>query len=211
MTNTPAPWSPKPAPSSTPASIGPMSAPMPATNVPAHPAEAAPVIPAEVIARLKAKNYPQDHIGVMMLWDEVKKTIVAATVDEMFLRKIAVKATFTAPAEGTNRQSIGNGMDAKAVVKYTYTLKSPDEKRNVIDAVDDTIDNMRKISNEGVFIAERIFKWSCDISVAEYRKLVEDAKDDPTAAKLFAEVQKVLRVAEAAPTLEIVPAKKGGK
>lgn len=221
------PWNPKPAPSpypqqqpwpSTPAQpsaypqpapIGPMSEPLPATNIPAHPAEAKPILPPEIIARLKAKNYPQDHIGALMLWDEAKKAIVAATADEMMLRKYSVQSTFTAPVEGTNRVSIGNGMEAKAVIAFNYNLKSPDPKKDVVDAVDDCIDNFARFDNEeGEFIAKRLFKWKVEMSVAEYRKLVEDAKSSPVKAKLLTELEKVLNITDKAPTLEIVPEKK---
>lgn len=193
-----------------PPSVGPMSQlppnaqAWPATNTPVQPGEvqAAP-IPLNVLNRLRDAGLTQDRDGLLLLWQKVKEQIAVAVADEMELRKLSVSTLIPKPVEGTNNVPLGNGFVAKAVVKFNYSLKAPEGVADTVTAVDNTIDAFRRISNEGVFIADRLFKWTVDISLTEYRLLVEKAKTDATAAKLLAELNKVLEIKPAAPTLEI--------
>jgi hypothetical protein len=142
---------------------------------------------------------------VLMQWQASKETLQAATEEEMRLRKLAVEMGFGKSAqEGTNNQELGNGYVLKAVIKKNYKLVKPEnEPGNTFDAVDKVMDNFARISNEGAFIAERLFKYSVDLSVSEYKKLVEEATVDTTKAKLLAEANKVVLITDAAPTLDI--------
>lgn len=140
---------------------------------------------------------------VLMKWEASKTALATAKETEMSLRKLAVSLGFSEPNEGTNTLELGNGYELKAVVKYNYKLKSPDA-RDTVQAVDDTIDAFIRIApNEGSFIAERLFKWKVDLSLSEYRNLVEEAALSKTKKQLLDELNKVLEIGDAAPTLEI--------
>lgn len=189
-------------------SVGPMSQlpaeQWPATNAPIAPGEVvAPPLPVEILNRLRDARLPQDRDGVLMLWQQTKERITELQADEMELRKLCVKQLAPAPKEGVNNVDLGGGYVAKATVKYNYNLKAPPGKKDVVEAVDDVIDRFTLLDNEGSFIAERLFKWKVEMSVAEYRKLVEEAATSATKAALLKELNTVLEIKEAAPTLEI--------
>lgn len=138
-------------------------------------------------------------------WEQSKRIREEAVADELKWRKIAFDLGFGADAkEGTNAVPLENGYELKGVKKLNYKLKAPDGfEGDTVDAVDKTIDEFTRISNEGSFIAARLFKWSVDMSITEYRALVDNAKHDAQAKKLLDELNKVLVVSEATPTLEI--------
>lgn len=129
---------------------------------------------------------------VLMKWQELKKALETAKEAEMDMRKYIVKRAFPAPDEGTNKAELGMGYALKAVVKYNYKIKGD------VDKIDSVIDKLSALDNEGSFIADRLFKWSATLSVAEYKIL------DPKYKKI---VDEVVEVSEAAPTLDIVEPK----
>jgi hypothetical protein len=176
----------------------------PATNVPIHPNETPEQpLPADVAERLWRDGLPVNRDGLLMLWQQAKDAIEAAKTDEMSLRKLCVSNLVPQAQEGTNNVELGNGYVAKAVVKFNYNLKAPEGVKDVVTAVDSVIDRFRTLDNEGPFIAERLFKWNVDVSVSEYRKLCEEAQTSATKAALLRELNTVLEIKEAAPTLEI--------
>ena len=142
---------------------------------------------------------------LLVQWDIAKQRLDAAKAAEMDLRKQCFALGFGANAQdGTNTLELGNGYELKGVKKLNYKLVAPvDYKGTVIDAVDDCVSRMCQISNEGSFIADRIFKYSVDLSKTEYNALEIDATTDETKRKLLAEVNKVIEINEGAPTLTI--------
>jgi hypothetical protein len=146
--------------------------------------------------------------ALLALWDTTKKALEAAKADEMALRKLCVETLVAQPQEGTNNVELANGYVAKAVCNYSYNVIKPEGERDKISAVDKCIDAFRRISNEGAFIAERLFKFNVDISITEYRKLAEEAQTSAVAASLLRELNKVLSIVPKAPTLEIKAPKK---
>lgn len=146
---------------------------------------------------------------VLMQWQTSKQALETVKEEEMRLRKLAFAMGFGVSAqEGTNTLELGNGFELKGVKKLNYKLVAPENYNgSVLDAVDACIDKFINISNEGSFIAERLFKWSVELSKTEYNKLVEEATNEPTKQKLLAEANKVIEINEAAPALEIKPPK----
>lgn len=135
-------------------------------------------------------------------WEASKTALDNAKADEMRLRKEFVDFTFDPnQREGTESVELHNGFQAKAVKKCTYALVSRTEGVDVVDAVEMMLDRLEGIGADGKFIAARIVKWSCDLSLSEYRKL---------NAEQQAIVDSVVETRDAAPTLEIV-APKGKK
>lgn len=141
----------------------------------------------------------------LLKWDSAKKALDAAKEAEMEARKLAFSLGFGAEAkEGTNTRELGNGYELKGVKKLNYKLKAPEGySGDTVDAVDDCVERFSRISNEGEFIAERLFKYSVDMSVSEYRKLCEEAEYSAPKKAMLAELNKILEITEGAPTLEI--------
>ncbi len=145
-------------------------------------------------------NFSQDEL--LVHWQELKDNVEKAKILEMEMRKYIVTRAFPDKTEGTNTQELGNGYQLKAVVKMNYNL-DPD-----LDKVEATLDKIASMGNEGNFIAERLVKWSASFLLTEYRKLqADDATEIQKAIKK--EIDTVLTITDAAPTLEIKePSKK---
>jgi hypothetical protein len=137
-------------------------------------------------------------------WEQSKRALEAAKNAEMELRKQVVQFNFSREKlEGTERVDLANGWQLKAVKKLNYNLVAPVEGVTVVDAVDLVLTEIEGISPEGKFIAERLVKWTPELSLSEYRKL-----DDLPNGKAFKQaIDKVIETKEGAPTLELVPPK----
>lgn len=141
----------------------------------------------------------------LLRWDAAKNALSAAKETEMEARKLAFSLGFgDAAKEGTNTRELGNGYELMGVKKLNYKLKAPGGfKGDIIEAVDLTATAFACISNEGAFVAERLFKYSVDMSISEYRKLVEEADYSESKRAMLVELNKILEITDAAPTLEI--------
>jgi len=156
--------------------------------------------PIEHLYTLKATELgPVDFITVrdrlLAQWEITKKTLERAKEVEMELRKINV-AFLSDPAKhkGTENVELGGGYKATMVKKINYGfVKNADGK---IDkhAIDDALDAIEEKIESGKLIAERLIKWTPDLSLTEYNQL-------PDAAKAI--IDKVIVTTDAAPTLEI--------
>lgn len=140
---------------------------------------------------------------VLLAWQHAKDTLDAIKEEEMSWRKYVVKRAFPDAQEGMNKQELGQGYELKASVKFNYRLADN-------NTVEKTLDDIAKIGNRGVFIADRLVSWHPSFLLTEYRELQEQAKDSDEAQAILAKVGEMLVVTEAAPTLEI-KAPKGKK
>lgn len=146
---------------------------------------------------------------VLVAWERAKLALESAKENEMTLRKRAFEMGFGANArEGTNTETLGGGYELKGVRKFNYKLQAP-VGINIETAVARVATEMRRISNEGSFLADRLFQWSVSLSVPEYKLLVESAKDNELMAQILGTVNSVVLITDAAPTLEIKAPKKG--
>lgn len=86
----------------------------------------------------------------------------------------------------THNQPLGKG----------YILKGKRDIRYKVDAnlADAALDELTALGNEGPFVAERIIKWTPELSVSEYKKLTPAQK---------AIIDKVVTTTPGLPTLEI--------
>lgn len=148
---------------------------------------------------------PVTRDDILMKHSQVQGELAALKEKELLYRTASalILTTFSDKKEGVVNVELGQGYVAKVGLKRNYNLISRDEKINKLDAVDNVIDEMAKVGNEGSFIAERMFKWSVDISTGEYHKLEEAAKTSADAKKLLDLVNNVLEIKDATPTLEI--------
>ncbi|URA06966.1 hypothetical protein Pfeifenkraut_BL30069 [Xanthomonas phage Pfeifenkraut] len=158
--------------------------------------------PAELIKGTPEWFAERDRI--LAAWEASKLTLEKAKEDEMNLRKEFVKFAFdNEKLSGTERVELNNGYQAKAVKKLNFKFVSRDENVKVVDAVDKSLTEIEALGGEAPFIADRLVKWSADLSVGEYNKLTESE----TGRKIKAIIDNVIETTEGAPTLEIVPPK----
>lgn len=152
--------------------------------------------------RLTIENLPLSGDGILMLWERTKTILTNAKNDEMSIRKVAVKVFVPQPREGINTVDLGGGYQLKAGVNFSYTLDSDINKVSEIHA------QIATYGNYGHIIAPKIFKFSADLVLSEYRLLEEDASTYPEIAAIKKLVDSVLTKTDKAPTLDIKEPKK---
>ena len=158
------------------------------------------------VIELSDLEFAELHDKTLLKWEQAKAALDAAKEDEMSLRKLYVAiASDATKQKGTENIALGNGYKAKVVKKVNYGfIKNADNKVDV-DAIHDAQDEIEKLGNEGAFLAERLIKWSAELSVSEYNKLEPESNATHKAVK--AALDKVIVTSEGAPTLEIVAPK----
>lgn len=125
-------------------------------------------------------------------WLESVKTLAAAKQDEVSRRNAIVAMCFPNPTEGTNNLVLGNGYTLKCVVKYNYTMDKDNAK------VEAALEAIERLGDEGKFLADRIVRWTPELSVTEYREL---------GTKYKAEIDKVLTIKPGQSSLELAEPK----
>ena len=153
----------------------------------------------------EVKNYTEaefvaERDRLLLAWEESKKALEVAKEKEMEQRKAVVAFAFDPNKEsGTERIELGNGYQAKAVKKVNYGfVKTEDGKLNKA-AIDKALAKIEKVGGTvGELIAERLVKWTPDLSLTEYKQLDEKFK------KI---IDEVIVTSEGAPTLEIIAPK----
>lgn len=157
--------------------------------------------PAELIKGTPEWFAERDRI--LAAWEATKVALEQAKENEMKLRKEFVKFAFdNDKLSGTERIELANGYQAKAVKKLNFKFVAP-EGVKVVDAVDKALTEIEAIGGEAQFIAERLVKWTADLSIGEYNKLGESE----IGRQIKAKIDTVIETTEGAPTLEIVPPK----
>jgi len=152
----------------------------------------------------EVKNYTEaefiaERDRLLLSWEESKRALEVAKEKEMEQRKAVVAFAFDPNKEsGTERIELGNGYQAKAVKKINYGfVKTEDGKLNKA-AIDKALAKIEKDGAMGELIAERLVKWTPDLSLTEYKQLPEKYK------KI---IDEVIVTSEGAPTLEIIAPK----
>lgn len=142
-----------------------------------------------------------EHDRILKAWEDSKSALERAKETEMELRKDYVAfASDPTKHSGTERIEIGGGWEAKIVKKVNYGwIKDGDKVAK--HKIDDVLDLIEKTVENGGLIAERLVKWTPELSLTEYKLLPEQAK------KL---IDTVIVTTDGAPALEIV-APKGTK
>ena len=134
----------------------------------------------------------------LLAWDRAKKALDAAKALESSLRQEVLKDFYDFGGEsdlreGTENLELGNGYKLKATFKLSRKL----ENKN-----GETSESLRKIAEDfegGKLYAERLVKWSPELSVSEYKKL---------PAEIRQVIDSALTSKAATPSLEIVEPKK---
>lgn len=136
---------------------------------------------------------------LLVHWQEAKEALEKAKEAEMFLRKKVVDFAFDPNKQsGTENVDLGNGYKLKAVKKLNYGFIKNDENKLDKAAIDKALAKIEKDGAVGELIAERLVKWTPDLSLSEYKLLSDKHK---------AIIDSVIVTSEGSPTLEIVEPK----
>jgi hypothetical protein len=144
-------------------------------------------------------EYEKKRDELLIAWQNSKVALEQAKELEMQLRKQVVDFAFDPNKQsGTERVQLGNGYEAKAVKKLNYGfVKNSDGKLDKA-AIDKALSKIEKDGPAGELVAERLVKWTPDLSLSEYKLLSEKHK---------AIIDSVIVTTEGAPTLEIIEPK----
>jgi hypothetical protein len=153
---------------------------------------------AELLSEAERTFY-RDHL--LLDWQIAKEAIEKAKAREMELRvKLVSKFAGFDPdkVKGTENLELGNGWKLKSVKKLNYGfIKNADDKTDK-QAIDAALGKIEATGEVGRYIAEKLVKWTPDLSVSEYNELSPEFK---------AIIDTVIVTSSGAPTLEIVPPK----
>ncbi len=152
----------------------------------------------------EVKEYTEEQFetlrdALLVSWQDSKIALERAKELEMQLRKQIVDFAFDPNKQsGTENVELGNGYKLKAVKTLRYSfVKNADNKLDKA-AIDKALAKIEKDGAVGELIAERLVKWTPDLSLTEYKLLSEKHK-------LI--IDSVIVTTEGSPTLEIVEPK----
>lgn len=139
----------------------------------------------------------------------IERTKLAETKNvEMALRKQVTEILFPNPTKGTQRFALDNiGTNIKLVYKLNHKLgfdNAVDDNGVKIRKDDQIFELQRRMEavsedNLATLLADRLIKWSAELSVTEYEKL---DVNDPIQRKLKDMIDDMLTVEPAVPSLE---------
>jgi len=137
---------------------------------------------------------------LFMQWQDSKAKLDAAKETEMLLRKEVVDFAFDQNKDkGTENIDLGNGWKAKAVKKINYGFVKNAEGKLDKKAIDEALIKIETLGGAvGELVAERLIKWTPDLSQTEYNQLQPQFR---------AIIDEVIVTSEGSPTLEIVSPK----
>lgn len=140
-------------------------------------------------------------------WQDAQIALAAAKEKEMELRKVCVALGFDTDKTGTQHHDLGGGYDAKAVVKMNWGfVKTPDGTKVDKRRIESVLSKIEATGPVGELIANDLVKWTPDLSLTTYNKLLQN---EATIA-FKAMIDEVIVKTNAAPTLDII-APKGKK
>lgn len=151
----------------------------------------------------------QERDSLILSWRASVTDLAAIKEKEMSQRKTLANVLFPNPAVGTQRFELGAGYSVKLVHKVTTSLvaiDAPDRKKPdgsplpFIEQMYAVADEIEACGNEGVFLAGRLLKWSCDLSFSEYKAL---DPANPTHMAIKEIIDRHLVIKPGSPTLEL--------
>lgn len=130
--------------------------------------------------------------ALILKWQAAKDTLASAKEIEMTIRKQLTAMCFEDSNVGTNRIDLGNGYKLKYVKKMAYSVDA--------DKIEDVLEAIEKVGNEGPLLADRLVKVEYTPSVSEYKKL---DVENPTQKQIKDLFDKVLTTKVGSPVLEL--------
>lgn len=144
-------------------------------------------------------EYEGRRDALLIQWNKAKAVLEEAKEREMDYRKAAVDFISDCDKKsGTENIELGNGYKAKVVKKLNFGFVKNSEGKLDKNAIEKALTKIEKDGPAGELIAERLVKWTPDLSLSEYKLLSEKHKNI---------IDGVIVTTEGAPTLEIVEPK----
>ncbi len=158
----------------------------------------------DIEEHLKDSHLSCDKDGMLMLWQQSKKTLDRVKEFEMRYRKICAAFLVPTKTEGMQTVELGNDFKAKVNHKYNYNLKKV--SNNDLWA---SLDKIKTYGNLGPVVAESLVSWTPNFLKTEYNNLLEEAETGNDNAKAILKIvnDEMLVIEIAAPTLTIVEPK----
>lgn len=151
------------------------------------------------IREFTEEAFIEERDRLLLAWQKSKEDLETAKANEIDLRKQCVDFAFDPNKQsGTERIELGGGFQAKAVKKVTYGFIKGEDGKTDRKAIEKALSKIEADSAAGEFIAERLVKWSPELSLTEYNKL------DERTRKI---IDAVIVTSDGAPTLEIIEPK----
>lgn len=137
---------------------------------------------------------------LLMLWNNKKLELENCKTAEMNLRQQVVHfSSDPNKKSGTENIPLGNGWGLKVIKKINYGFVKTEDGTRVNKArIEAALQAIELHGPAGVLVAERLVKWTPDLSLTEYNQLNEADK---------AIIDAVIVTTEGAPTVTIVEPK----
>lgn len=153
-----------------------------------------------IVTQYTEEEFNKQRDVLLVQWMDAQKALAEAKDKEAKLRTAVVDFAFDPTKEkGTERIELGNGYEAKAVKKLNYGfVKNAATGKIDKDAIDFALDEIEESDPAGKLIAERLVKWTPELSLTEYKQLNAVQK---------AAIDKVIVTTPGMPSLEIIEPK----
>lgn len=146
---------------------------------------------------MNTANVTTNKDALLTQWKEASELLAKIKVTEAELRKQVVEA-FSNDAKpghsGTENVDVGWGHKLKIEHKLNYKLDNSDDCAKL----DKVLDSIEKSMEGGNIIAERLVKWSPELSIREYKLLSPENKK---------RIDTVLTITDGTPSVTLIPPK----
>ncbi len=151
------------------------------------------------VKKFTEEEYIAERDRLLLVWQNAKAALDAAKETELQARKAAVLMMHDPSKSGkTENVLLGNGYKAKLKVPIRYGFVKNEDDRVDKKRIDLALQQIEKDGSAGELVAERLIKWTPDLSLTEYKLLPDKWK---------AIIDEVIVTSEGTPTLEIVEPK----
>lgn len=147
------------------------------------------------ITNYTEEAYIAKRTELLVDWQAKQATLAAAKEAEMTARKAAVMFMHDPTKSGTTENvELGKGYKATMKVPVSYGFIKRDDGKTDKARIEKALSKIEKDGEAGELIAERLIKWTPELSLTEYKQLSDKYK------KI---IDDVIVTNEGTPTLEI--------
>lgn len=140
-------------------------------------------------------EYLAERDRLLVDWQAKKSALETAKENEMTARKAAVMFMHDPSKSGTTENvELGGGYKATMKVPVNYGFIKRDDGKTDKARIEKALSKIEKDGEAGELIAERLIKWTPELSLTEYKQLSDKYK------KI---IDDVIITSEGTPTLEI--------
>lgn len=144
-------------------------------------------------------EYIAERDRLLVDWQAKKAALEVAKENEIAARKLAVLMMHDPAKSGTTENvELGGGYKAKMKVPVNYGFIKREDGKTDKARIEKALSKIEKTGEAGELIAERLIKWTPELSLTEYKALPDNFR------KI---INDVIITSEGTPTLEIVEPK----